>query len=536
MHAAMNRALSLALLLVACGKPSGATNDAGSDDDGGGQGDGGVLDDATTTDDGWVPGDAPQPNSACASGAIASGRLLATTSSGDELVLQNMKLGPSGEIFAAGQLSGHATLEAGTASALTIQGSQVGSSVIVKYTAAGAFAWASAMGSRVGWATAIAPLADGSVLVGGYFTEQLTIDYGLPTQIVIPAANDGYNIYIAKLDANGHAVWARSASSGAIDGVFDIAARPDGTFVAAGYFADAYDHTFTFSEGQAGPVSVTAPSDAWETGWVGSFDAMGRVGWVRMLGGSSRKDAVGHVAFANNGDILVEGAFATDMTYATPNGTQTMQQTGNTAYGFSATYIARVSPSTGAVLGMHANGGHSTVSAMQRDSGGLRLVAETDRASAFDPASTAPTNGAIPMASYLVTFDDAFAFSTLHTLGTGFDNAQLTTLGANAFLLGGTGSAYRRFANGPNGEIDTTPVTTPGEPPGFLACYSTADHRIVWSTSTGRSSTTALAPDGSIVAIVTFTQDVTINQGKPSVQSFHNSGFSRTSLMLRFTP
>jgi hypothetical protein len=541
MQSLMKSALALAFVLVACGKPSGAANDAGGggdddDSDGGGAGDGGTVDDAAITGDGWVPGDAPQPTGACASGALVSGRLLATNSSVDDFVLSKIKLGPHGEIFAAGQLSGGATLEAGTANARTIYGSQVGSSVIVKYTSAGALAWASSITSYFGYATALEPLADGSVLVGGYFSQQLTLDYGLSSQIVIPAMNDGDNIYIAKLDANGHAVWARTAYSGAIDGVLDIAARPDGTFVAAGYFGDGYDHTFTFPAGQAGPITASAPTDAWETGWVGSFDAMGRIGWLRMLGGSSRVDKAWNLAFAGNGDILVEGAFATDMTYATASGAQTIQQTGNTAYGTSATYLARLSAANGAAISMHANGGHSAVSAFERDAGGLRIAAETDRASAFDPASSSPVNGSIPWASYLVTFDENLAYSSMYTLGTGFDNAQLTTLGSDAFLFSGMASTYRRFANGPHGEIDPTPITTPGEPAGFVACYSTSDHRIVWSTSTGSSSTAALAADGSIVAIVTFEQDVTINQGKPSMQSFHNEGFRHTSLMLRFTP
>ena len=117
---------------------------------------------------------------------------------------------------------------------------------------------------------------------------------GLRSASIVEAVRTGRLevVYLVKLDANGLTVWARTAASGANDGVFGIAARSDGSFVASGYFADAYDHTLTFADGQTGPVSVTAPADKWETGWVASFDAQGRVGWVRMLGGSSREDKV----------------------------------------------------------------------------------------------------------------------------------------------------------------------------------------------------------------------------------------------------
>ncbi|MBA3458223.1 MAG: hypothetical protein H0T42_34395, partial [Deltaproteobacteria bacterium] len=466
---------------------------------------------------------------------LVSGRVLATVTSGDDLLFDQLEIGAGGAMFLAGELSGRATLEAGTPNARMLQGSQIGSSIVAKYTAAGSLVWATSMPSNVGRATVIHPLADGSVLVGGYFNDWLTLDQGLATQSTIQATGDGYNIYLVKLDANGRTVWARTAASGAIDGVFGIAARPDGSFVATGYFADAYDHTLTFPDGQSGPVSVTAPADKWETGWVGSFDAQGRLGWVRMLGGSSRVDKVRSVAFATNGDLLVAGAFAGDMTYQTSTGAQTIQQTGNTSYGTAGTYLARLSPSTGDVVTMHANGADSTVTSMVRDGSGLHLAAQTDRASAFDPTSTAPVNGAVPVASYLVRFDESFAVTRLQAVGTGFDRANLANLGNGSYLFSGYASAYRRFANGPNGEIDTTPVTSgSGLPPGFLACASPT--RIVWSTSAGRSSAAALADDGTIVAVSTFEQTVTINAGTASAQTFTHSGFGRTSLLLRFTP
>lgn len=528
-------ALGFILVLVGCGNPAGQTVDApGGGDDTVGGNDASPLVDAPTSD-GWMPGDAAEPNSACASGALVSGRVLATTTSGDELVFDHIEIGAGGALFAGGQLAGRATLEAGTPNSRVVQGSQIGSSVVAKYAANGGFAWASSMSSRVGWLTALRPLADGSVLVGGYFTEQLAIDYGTATQILLPAVGTGYNIYIAKLDPDGHAVWAHSAASGAIDGIFSIAARPDGSFVAAGYFGDGSQHTFAFPDGQNGPVAATA-TDMWESGWVGSFDAQGRIGWLRTLGGSSRKDAVSFVTFASNGDLLLAGSFGADLTYTMASGPQTIQQTGNTSYGTSATYLARLAPATGNVISLHANGGQSTATAMLRAGGTLHLAAETDRPSAFDPSSTVPPNGAIPYASYLVSFDESFAFTKLLPLGTGFDSAKLTNLGDDAFLFSGTGSAYRRFASGPNGEIDPTPVTTPGLPPGFIACASATDHRIVWSTATGRSSAAAIADDGSIVAFVTFSQTVTINAGKPSAQTFTNGGFGRTSLLVRFAP
>ncbi|MBL0218932.1 MAG: hypothetical protein IPQ07_34315 [Myxococcales bacterium] len=391
------------------------------------------------------------------------------------------------------------------------------------------------MSSRVGWLTALQPLADGSVLVGGYFTEQLAIDYGTATQILLPAVGTGYNIYIAKLDPDGHAVWAHSAASGAIDGIFSIAARPDGSFVAAGYFGDGSQHTFTFPDGQNGPVAATA-TDMWESGWIGSFDAQGRIGWLRTLGGSSRKDAVGVVTFASNGDLLLGGSFGADLTGHDDLGTaddpaDRQHQLRNLGDLPRAPLTRDWQRALAACERRPVDGDRDVARRRhapprRRDRSPLGL-----RSGTHGPAERRDSLRVVPR-----QLRRGFAFTKLLPLGTGFDSAKLTNLGADAFLFSGTGSAYRRFASGPNGEIDPTPVTTPGLPPGFLACASATDHRIVWSTATGRSSAAALADDGSIVAFVTFSQTVTINAGKPSAQTFTNGGFGRTSLLVRFVP
>ncbi|MBL0218933.1 MAG: hypothetical protein IPQ07_34320 [Myxococcales bacterium] len=133
-------ALGVILVLVGCGKPAGQTVDAaGGGDDTDGGNDANALIDASISDS-WMPGDAVAPNIACASGELVSGRVLAATTSGDELVFDHIAIGAGGALFAGGQLAGHATLEAGTPSSRVVQGSQVGSSVVAKYAANGAFA------------------------------------------------------------------------------------------------------------------------------------------------------------------------------------------------------------------------------------------------------------------------------------------------------------------------------------------------------------------------------------------------------------
>ena len=184
---------------------------------------------------------------------------------------------------------------------------------------------------------------------------------------------------------------------------------------------------------------------------------------------------------------------------------------------------------------MHANGAHSTVTSMVRDGDGLHLAAQTNRATAFNPTATAPVNGAIPLASYLVRFDESFAITRLQAVGTGLDGAGLDNLRRRLVpVLGlriGLPAVRERAERRDRHDAGHRRI---GPAAGFLACASPT--RIVWATSTGRSSAAALAGDGTIVAVGTFEQTVTINAGTPSALTFTHPGFGRTSLLLRFAP
>lgn len=530
---------SLTVVMLACGS-------AGSN---AGDGDASTVPDGGATDadvpdagihglqDGAVNDAGNLPAVDCESGELLSGSLVATTTSFDDLDLSAISLGEDGAIFLGGALSGRATLAAGGPDEVSLRGRQLGSPVLVKYTATGELSWAQTMSTTTrGRLHIIRPLADGTTIVAGSFESGLTIGYDTPQEIRLTAPPDQYqDIFIAKLDIDGSLQWARQVGGGANDRVSDLIVRADGSFIAGGTFADAWSNTLIFPEAQGGSgVTLTATS-GWETGWLASFDNQGRVGWVRQFGGSSRQDSVRGLAWSGTNAPVVSGSFAYDLTYEGTGGPVTVDQTGNTDNGAQAAFLASIAPSTGLVTGLTATGGHSVLAALEKGRAGeLYLAVDADRESAFDSTSTTPANGATPLTSYVVRYDENLAFEALQLIGTGLTDTTLIDLG-DAFIMAGRGSSYRRFAIGPNGEIDSTPVTVgSGLRPGFVACASKTSRRVVWSTTAGRSAYSALAADGTLLVIAIFSDTVTVNEGTPSEQTFSNEGFGRTSMLLRF--
>jgi PKD repeat protein len=126
---------------------------------------------------------------------------------------------------------------------------------VAKYSSTGAYSWAKDIGGTGNdYSQAVSVDAANNVLLAGYF-ESTTIAFGGQTLNQI-GSGDGY---ITKISSGGSFTWARQFGGTSADQLDAVAAEPDGSVVAGGYFygTATYDGTtLTSADGTSGVDGV----------------------------------------------------------------------------------------------------------------------------------------------------------------------------------------------------------------------------------------------------------------------------------------
>ncbi len=198
----------------------------------------------------------------------------------------------SGNLFVAGEFNGSATFETTT---LTSAGSS--DVFVAKYDVGGALLWAqSAGGSEQDAVSGCATDGQGNVFVAGNFRG--SADFGGTTL----TSGGEFEVYIAKYDAEGILLWARSAGnwSGWVRGV---ATDGSGNVIVTGYF----EQTATFG---GTDLTSTGHYDV----FVAKYDAAGALLWANSGGGGSIDEGFGVVA-DGSGNVIVTGFFNESATF-----------------------------------------------------------------------------------------------------------------------------------------------------------------------------------------------------------------------------
>ena len=193
----------------------------------------------------------------------------------------------SGNVFLTGLQDGNADYGGGL-----IVGWPYGQTFLAKFDPSGAPLWSKGFipgGQSVG--TALAVDASGNVALTGWFVG--TIDFGVGT--LTSAGQD--DIYVAKLDGNGSALWSKrfgdiSASQEALEVAFDGA----GNLGVAGALAGAADFG-------GGWLSASSSLDA----FAAKLDSDGNHVWSKAFGGVG--DVRG-LALDAAGNVFLAGVFA----------------------------------------------------------------------------------------------------------------------------------------------------------------------------------------------------------------------------------
>lgn len=205
-----------------------------------------------------------------------SGNLIWAASAGgngDDLSL-DVGLDPSGNVFVGG-FSGSDLFTFGPNLVFGSLGDR--NILLAKYSAAGVVLWArSAGGSAEERIQRLAADASGNCFITGFFKSS-SVGFG---GLVIAVNSGGQDMYITKYDANGNALWVKTATGSANEWGYGIAADPSGNVITGGIFTS---NSLVFQG-----ITLTNTSSAQADAYLIKCDGSGNAVWVNSFKGSNQ--------------------------------------------------------------------------------------------------------------------------------------------------------------------------------------------------------------------------------------------------------
>lgn len=167
---------------------------------------------------------------------------------------------------------------------------------IAKFDPNGNVLWAKGIGGAADEkGDGICTDASGNVYLTGFFRSP-SLSFGGYTI----TNSDSADVFVAKYDPSGNALWAKSASGNLNDYGHGISCDANNHVYVAGYFKS---QTLTF-----GPYTLTNDSAGFNDIFLVKFDANGNVLWAHNYGGKYTDDATS-IAIDLNGNIYLTGFF-----------------------------------------------------------------------------------------------------------------------------------------------------------------------------------------------------------------------------------
>jgi len=194
---------------------------------------------------------------------------------------------------------------------------------VVKYDSAGNALWArSGGGNDLAFGKSICTDSNANVILTGGF---LGTNISFGSTILTNRGDE--NIFVAKYDAVGNFLWARSAGGSQLDRVYDISVdQNENVFIAGTLYSD----TFKIENKQLIKVGNGNPFFA-------KYDPLGNLLWANSTGGPNSDYAFG-ICNDNNGNIFFTGAFESP--------TLTIANTTISNAGLTDMFVAKLSETT----------------------------------------------------------------------------------------------------------------------------------------------------------------------------------------------
>jgi hypothetical protein len=244
-----------------------------------------------------------QPNQALAQASVAPAWNWAHQGTG--AWPEDMAVDAAGNTYVVGTLYGTVTMDNG----MQLASSDINDAdgYLIKYTPAGAVAWAHRLGNtpRYDAAYGVALDATGNVYVSGQFTGQLSVD-GFTLSAPSSAA------YLVKYDAQGIVKWARQ-STGDSPGVTatgqDVELDATGNIYTTGII--------TWGGATFGSIVLKPAGDASYAHYIAKYDASGTVQWAHTEGSTlSNGSMPSYLAVAPGGEVYLLCSVQKDAIFA----------------------------------------------------------------------------------------------------------------------------------------------------------------------------------------------------------------------------
>jgi uncharacterized delta-60 repeat protein len=208
-----------------------------------------------------------------------------------------------GTFVVTGYFGGAATFAPGEPEVTVLIAAGILDMFVARYTGNGTLMWARrAGGGDFTEGNGVATLPDGSCVVTGFLRGLAIFGLGDPGQTVLGSLYDTNDMFVAKYDAGGALLWARSGGGSAHDSGREVDVFPDGGVAVSGIFGDIAvfalglpEETFLISQGDL---------DA----FVARYDANGTLMWVRAAGSPLYDDGWGVCTHAD-GSMTTCGDF-----------------------------------------------------------------------------------------------------------------------------------------------------------------------------------------------------------------------------------
>ncbi len=212
---------------------------------------------------------------------------------------------------------------------------------IVKYDASGNVLWAkSAGGNSQDQGLSVCADAGGNIFVTGYFQSN-SITFGSTTLTNAGGANNDF--FIAKYDASGNVLWAKSAGGSSADGGFGVYADAGGNVFATGTFDSpliTFGSTTLTNSGTNGDFFIV------------KYSPSSNVLWAKSAGGTNDDGGEGIIT-DTGGNAYVTGGFRSPtLTF----GSNTLTNTDNTGNTYDV-FVVKYDPA-GNVLWVKSAGGN----------------------------------------------------------------------------------------------------------------------------------------------------------------------------------
>jgi mRNA-degrading endonuclease HigB of HigAB toxin-antitoxin module len=373
----------------------------------------------------------------------------------------------SGNSYVTGNFYGSATFGSTTLTS----GTGIDDAFIAKYDAAGNVIWAKqTVGTDYEYGNGIAVDASGNSYVTGYF-------YGSAIFGSTTLNSSGNNdVFVAKYDAMGNAIWARNAG---------------GTNTRAYGFGIALDssgnsHVTGFFIGSATFGNTTLTSSGNYDIFVAKYDAAGNPLWAKKAGSSNEDRGYG-IAVDGSGNAYVTGSFQNTITFGS---------TILTSGGFGDVFVAKFDAAGNALWARKAGGASGDyANGIALDGSGNSYVTGYFYGSAAFGSTTLTSSGSYDV--FIAKYDAAGnVLWAKQTGGTGDEFSQ-------SIALDGSGKSYITGRFSGSAAFGSTTLITPGHemflaritegnaaPTGLALSAASVNENVSANTTVGALTTT----------------------------------------------